>query len=173
MDIIADRENKLLGQEFLTWLWHRIDVAGGNFETRDRQGFGLAMMETVSVQGGEGDVVATATVKSPSGDLTEAMSGLATGKKVSKAQLQFTIGEDDWVLTLRADDFAISGLKTPKVDLKDEEGDDPDAKFLEKMYLLEKCLEMLDSLFSQFVHLRLSPEWPDEAKAIGAWIARQ
>lgn len=173
MDMIADRENKLLGQEFLTWLWYKIDVSGGNFATTDNQGFGLAMMETVSVQGGEGDVVATATVKSPSGELTEAKSGLLTGKKVSRAQLKFSIAEDEWVTTLRADDFALSGLKTPKVDLKDEEGDDPDGKFLEKMYLLEKFLEMLDSVFRLYISLRMGDEWQDEAKAVSQWIAKQ
>ncbi len=173
MDIIADRENKLLGQEFLTWLWHKIDSTGGNFTTSDNQGFGLAMMETISVQGGEGDVLSTATVKSPAGVLTEAKTGLLTGKKVSKAQLKFSIAEDDWVVTLRADDFALSGLKTPKVDLKDEEGDDPDGKFLEKMYLLEKFIEMLDSVFQVFLNLRLSPQWEEEAEAIRKWIEKE
>ncbi|MBU1247781.1 MAG: hypothetical protein KKB70_03710 [Proteobacteria bacterium] len=169
----ALREDKLLGQEFLTWLWHRIDTTGGNFTTRDNQEFGLAMMESVSVQGGEGDIIATATVKSPSGELTEAKSGLKTGKKVSRAQLKFSIDQDDWVLTLKADDLGLSGLKTPKVDLKEEEGDDPDGKFLEKMYLLEKCLEMLDIVYSEYVHLRLSPKWQDSAQAIRTWIEKQ
>lgn len=173
MEMIADRENKLLGQEFLTWLWYKIDASGGNFTTADNQGFGLAMMESVSVQGGEGDVVATATVKSPSGELTEAKSGLLTGKKVSRAQLKFTIAEDDWLVTLRSDDFALSGLKTPKVDLKDDDGEDPDGKFLEKMYLLEKFLEMHDSIFRVFLNLRLSPEWKDEADAVSVWITKQ
>lgn len=169
----ALREDKLLGQEFLTWLWYKIDVAGGNFATSDNQSFGLAMMETVSVQGGEGDVIATATVKNPSGELTEAKSGLQTGKKVSRAQLKFTIAEDDWIVTLRSEDFALSGLKTPKVDLKDEDGEDPDGKFLEKMYLLEKFMEMLDAVYQQFINLRLGSEWQDEAKAIGKWISKQ
>ncbi|MGE4506038.1 MAG: hypothetical protein AB7D51_11875 [Desulfovibrionaceae bacterium] len=172
MDIIADRENKLLGQEFLTWLWHVIDVTGGNFKTSGGQGFGLAMMETVSVQGGEGDVVATATVKSPGGELTEARSGLKTGKKVSKAQLKFNIEEDEWTVTVRADDLALSGLKTPKVDMKDADGEDPDGKFLEKMYLIDKCMEMLDSVFSQFVHLRISKDWPETAASIRGWIEK-
>lgn len=173
MDMISDRENKLLGQEFLTWLWYKIVATGGNFTTADNQGFGLTMMESVSVQGGEGDVVATATVKSPSGELTEAKNGLMNGKKVSRAQLKFNIEEEEWIVTLRSDDFALSGLKTPKVDLKDDDGEDPDGKFLEKMYLLEKFLEMFDAMYQMYLNLRLSPEWKEESEAVAVWISKQ
>jgi hypothetical protein len=79
--------------------------------------------------------------------------------------------ENSWQVQIRAEDFALSGLRTPKVELKVEEGEDPDARFLEKMYLIDKCLEVLDLAFSSFVDLRLGPDWPKEVKAVGEWIS--
>ncbi len=171
--MLQDRENKILGQEFLTWLWYKIETSGGNFTSTQQQDFGLAMMENISVEGKAGDVLATATVKNPSGELTEAKSGLLVGKKVNRAQLKFNIAEEEWIATLRAENFTLSGLKTPKIDMKNDEGDDPDTKFLEKMYLLEKFFEMLDSVFQQYLSLRMSSTWQQEASKISHWIAKQ
>jgi hypothetical protein len=75
-----------------------------------------------------------------------------------------------WQVQLRANDFALSGLRTPKVELKVEEGEDPDARFLEKMYLIDKCLEIIDLAFLSFLHVRLGDEWRSEAKAVQEWI---
>ena len=59
------------------------------FKDHDGREFHLRMEERLSVQGGDGEGLESAVVKSPSGELTEARSGLRTGKKVSRAQLRF------------------------------------------------------------------------------------
>ena len=88
MDLsLVERENVLLGQDFLTWLWYKTDSETVLFALEDKRTFSLQMEQRVSVQGGEGEGVETATVSSPRGELTEAKTGLRTGKKVNKAQL--------------------------------------------------------------------------------------
>jgi hypothetical protein len=89
---------------------------------------------------------------------------------VQRAQLRFEMDQDEWFVQLKADDFSLSGFKTPKINTKDEEGDDPDAKFLEKIYLLEKCLDMLDTVFAVFLKVRLDKGWDAEADKIKDWI---
>ncbi|QJB58026.1 hypothetical protein [Pseudodesulfovibrio sp. zrk46] len=171
MDLsLVERENTLLGQDFLTWLWYKTDNETVLFQLEDKRTFSVHMEQKVSVQGGEGETKATATVSSPGGELSEAKTGLLTGKKVNKAQLLFSMDEDDWLVTVSAADFGISGLKTPKVATKDEEGDDPDGKFLEKMFLVERCLEMVDIVFTQFLKLRMSKDWREESAAVKLWI---
>ncbi|WP_319543714.1 hypothetical protein [uncultured Pseudodesulfovibrio sp.] len=171
MDLsLVERENTLLGQDFLTWLWYKTDNENVLFSLKDKRTFTLHMEQKLSVQGGEGETKATATVSSPAGELSEAKTGLGTGKKVSKAQLLFSMDQDDWLVSVNASDFGISGLKTPKIATKDDEGDDPDAKFLEKMFLLERCLEMLDIVFTQFLNLRMSKAWNEEAASVKLWI---
>ncbi|NDV20065.1 hypothetical protein GO013_11625 [Pseudodesulfovibrio sp. JC047] len=171
MDLsLVERENTLLGQDFLTWLWYKTDTENVLFSLPDKRTFTLHMEQKLSVQGGEGETKATATVSSPAGELSEAKTGLGTGKKVSKAQLLFSMDQDDWLVSVNAADFGLSGLKTPKIATKDDEGDDPDAKFLEKMFLLERCLEMLDIVFNEFLKLRMSSTWKEEAASIKLWI---
>ena len=171
MDLsLVERENTLLGQDFLTWLWYKTDNENVLFQLEDKRTFSLHMEQKLSVQGGEGETKATATVSSPAGELSEAKTGLLTGKKVNKAQLLFSMDQDDWLVTINAADFGISGLKTPKIATKDDEGDDPDAKFLEKMFLVERCLEMLDIVFTQFLKLRMSKDWKEEAASVKLWI---
>jgi hypothetical protein len=171
MDLsLVERENTLLGQDFLTWLWFKTDQDAVLFKLEDNRTFTLHMEQKLSVQGGEGETKATATVSSPAGEMSEAKTGLRTGKKVHKAQLMFAMDQDEWLVTVSAVDFGLSGLKTPKISTKDDEGDDPDAKFLEKMFLLERCLEMFDVVFTQFLNLRLSKDWAEESARVKLWI---
>ncbi|MBI9081080.1 MAG: hypothetical protein JEY79_15240 [Pseudodesulfovibrio sp.] len=171
MDLsLVERENILLGQDFLTWLWFKTDSENVLFSLEDKRTFTLQMEQRVSVQGGDGEGVETATVSSPRGELTEAKTGLRTGKKVNKAQLLFSMDQDDWLVQINATDFGLSGLKTPKIATKDDEGDDPDAKFLEKMFLLDRGLEMIDIVFAQFLVIRMSKNWIEETAKIKLWI---
>lgn len=172
MDLsLVERENTILGQDFLTWLWYKTDNENVLFQLEDKRTFTLQMEQKVSVQGGEGETKATATVSSPGGELTEAKTGLLNGKKVNKAQLLFAMDQDDWLVQVNAADFGLSGLKTPKVATKDDDGDDPDSKFLEKMFLLERCLEMLDIVFTQFLKLRMNKnDWAEESAKVKLWI---
>lgn len=73
--------------------------------------------------------------------------------------------------TLKAEDFTLGSLKTPKVE-KPEEDDDPDAMLLEKIYLMEVCLGLLDSLYARFLQLRLSPQWQQEVADMRQWMTR-
>lgn len=171
MDLsLVERENVLLGQDFLTWLWYKTDGENALFALEDKRTFTVQMEQKLSVQGGEGEGVETATVSSPRGELTEAKTGLRTGKKVNKAQLLLTMDQDEWLVQINAKDFGLSGLKTPKVSTKDDEGDDPDAKFLEKFFLVERCLEMVDIVFGRFLELRMSKQWEEEAAKVKVWI---
>lgn len=159
-----------IGQDFLTWLWFHIERSGGEIVTSQNEVFGLSMEQRISVQGGEGESKDTAVCSGPRSELREARLGLMTGKKVNQARLKIEQDSEAWQMQLRAEDFAMSGLKTPKVETKLEEGDDPDAPFLEKMYLVERCLQVVDELFAKFLRLRLSEDWAEEQKALRQWV---
>ncbi|MGE4552811.1 MAG: hypothetical protein AB7D57_06845 [Desulfovibrionaceae bacterium] len=165
--IIAERENAVLGQDFLTWLWYRVEDGEDTFTTPDGREFVVAFEQKVSVQGGDSENVETATVTSPRNMLAEAMTGLARGKKVSRAHLRVESGSDSFTFQIKAQDLSLSALKTPKV----EDGkDDPDGAALEKYYLMDACWAFFDTCFRTFLELRLSEGWPGEAKRVADWI---
>lgn len=170
---LGEMTDIILGQEFLTWLWYKSESGGGTFKTQDNEHFALYMEQRVSVTGGEGDTKETTSVSGLMSELREAKTGLAMGKKVSKALIRIEADSEQWSGTIKAEDFSLSSFKTPKIETKQEEGDDPDAIFLEKMYLLERGLTYLDSLFLDFLKLRFSTEWMAEAAAAGKWMTQE
>jgi len=105
----------ILGQEFLTWLWFR-SATGSIFNDGKGRPFNVSMEQRIVVQGGEGDHVETASVSGVDSELREARMGLTTGKKVTRAQIRLERDPEEWQVTLKAADFALGSLKTPKVE---------------------------------------------------------
>jgi hypothetical protein len=168
---MGQMQDAVLGRDFLTWLWFKSETRGGDFTGPNGQLYSLYMEQKVSVQGGEGEAVETISVSGLLSEMREAKLGLAMGKKVTKATLRIDQDPDAWQLTLNSQDFGLTGVKTPKVETKAREGDDPDAAFLEKMYLIDKVLGLLDSAYAEFLRLRLGPEWEKERASVAAWLA--
>ncbi|MDE7065119.1 MAG: hypothetical protein K2O70_06555 [Desulfovibrionaceae bacterium] len=161
----------ILGQEFLTWLWYQSDIAPGAFVDKEGRPFSVSMEQRIVVQGGEGENLETTSVSGSLSPLREARLGLATVKKVTRALLRLEKEELAWQVTLKAEDFSFNSLKTPKVE-KDDEDLDLDAQLLEKLYLMETCVDLLDTLFLRFLKLRLSPDWNNEIHDVHAWMTR-
>ena len=174
MDLIkAAIQDGVLGQDFLTWLWFRSEKNGWLFRSADGREFNVYLEQRLSVRGGSGENVEKAVVTGPHAEFTEAKLGLRNGKLVDKALLRLERDGATWTVLLGSDDFSLSGLKTPKIETRLEEGDDPDAPFLEKMMLLEQCLEFVDDLYRQFLDVRLSTGWNDELRTFREWLAEQ
>ncbi len=164
-----------LGQEFLTWLWFHSEVQNGTFHTlKDNSPYILYIHQRIVVRGGEGDATETASVSGVNSALKEAKMGLQIGKLVVRALVRIEKGELDWQLTLKAEDFSLNSLKTAAVAKEDRDDDNPDALFLEKIYLIEEGLELIDDVYHQFLKTRLdSKAWSDECKAINKWINQE
>lgn len=172
MSTISDSTDSILGKEFLTWLWYQSDVAPGAFTDAEGAPFAVSMEQRIVVQGGEGEAQETASVSGALSPLREARFGLGTGKKVSRALVRLEKDELAFQVSLRAEDFSLNSLKTPKIE-KSGDDDDPDALLLlEKIYLLEVCTGLLDSLFQRFLRLRLSADWLREVNDMRQWMTR-
>lgn len=164
--------SSVLGEEFLTWLWFQSDVAPGAFVNKEGHPFSVSMEQRIVVQGGQGDAKDTATVAGTLSPLTEARFGLGKGKKVTRATIRLEKDELAFQLTLSADDFTLGSMKLPKME-KPAEDEDPDAMLLERFYLMEVCLGLLESLYATFLRLRLSADWSETVQEITAWIGRE
>lgn len=166
----AESVGLLLGQEFLTWLWFASETSNGLFRTKGGEAFSVTVEQKVSVQGGEGEARETAVCSGPMAELREARMGLRTGKKVNKVKVRVERDEVAWQVLLDAATFTLQGLKTPKVEMKLEEGEDPDSRILEKIYLLEKCIDFLDIVYARFLDLRFGPQWSEETARLRKWL---
>ncbi len=174
MDLIkAALQDVVLGQDFLTWLWFRSEKSGWLFHMKDGSEFNVYLEQRLSVRGGSGENVEKAVVTGPHAEFTEAKLGLRNGKLVDKALVKIERDGASWTVLLASDDFSLSSLKTPKIETRIEEGDDPDAAFLEKMMLVEQCTGFIDELFRQFLEVRLSTKWTDELRTFREWLAEK
>lgn len=150
-------DGRFLGYEFLTWLWHFMDESGGAIELTDGRraelNLGERLVLTLPADGKE-RVICTTQANS----VHEARTGLQQGKMVEEIQICAKVQENDYTFTLDSFLWAIKGLKTPK-QLPDAEDEDPDGKFLEKMYFLEEVFATLNAVFNRFLASRLCAEW--------------
>jgi hypothetical protein len=167
----AEKSAQSLGQDFLTWLWYYTEYSSGYCQDRSGQDCLVAFEQRIAVQGGEGESLDKAVSSGPHSELKEVKIGLQQGKKVQQARVRIEQDNFVWRFQIKAEDLSLNSYKTPKVTLKTEEGEDPDGPFLEKMFLLEKGIEILDNLFTQFLHQRFSDRWPEERRAVQKWIA--
>lgn len=171
-DDTIDTIDGILGQDFLTWLWFRSDVAPSFFRTDDGQPFQVSMEKRVTVTGYVGfDRETTAMTSFYEGaPLTEARLGLRRGKKVTSALIHLTKDDFGFDVSVKAADFSLNSLKTPKIDKADRD-DDPDSLFLEKVFLLETAVALLDCLYRQFLGLRLDEgKWKKTTGEMMKWM---
>ena len=171
-DDTIDTMDGILGQDFLTWLWFRSDVAYTLFRTDDGQPFQVSMEKRMTVTGYVGFDRETTAMTSFYEDapLTEARLGLRRGKKVTSALIHLTKDEFGFDVSVKAGDFSLNSLKTPKIDKADRD-DDPDSLFLEKVFLLETAVHLMDCLYRQFLDLRLDQDsWEKTTDKMMQWM---
>lgn len=165
---IQESPDLLLGEEFLTWLWFQSDTIPDSFSLADGSPFRLYMEQRIVVEGGQGEAKETTAVSGVLSPLREARFGLATGKKVRRALIRLEKDDLAFQFSMDAATFRPSGLKTPKLDK--EENEDPDALVLEKIFLLETCMDCFDAAFNKYLKLRLSADWAKIVQQIDRWI---
>ncbi|SPF48327.1 conserved hypothetical protein [Syntrophobacter sp. SbD1] len=164
----ALNDGRFLGSEFLTWVWFYIERMGGAIQAGDKiANIHLGERMVLVLPGDRKERVVCTT---QANFLHEARTGLRQGKVVDEAQLMIVVGENEYLLTLDSSLWALKSLKTPK-QLPDYGQEDPDGRFLEKMYFIEEVLSALETLYMRFLAERLTPGWEtDTLVQLKRWI---
>jgi len=157
MDLVDRIETtRFLGGEFVLWLWFSRDVLDGLIEIPGRGTVEVALesaltlvdplaeKERVGIRGFD-----------PLGS-QEAEHALLRGKLPRKVSLRLGFQQNEWIATLDAASFALSGVKLPALLSEGEE-----EHFHERMRLLEQLHDLVQGLYRRFLSVRLSPQWPD------------
>ena len=75
-----------------------------------------------------------------------------------------------WQFTLKGESLNISSLSLPSTGTPETE-EDIEGVVLEKIFLYEKALQLLDKLYSHFIKIRVADTWQSkEIPLIGKWI---
>lgn len=184
-DAILDlmKSNQWLGWEFMLWLLYR--TRNENSEYRvcqpgpglEGEGFVAYLNDRIVLQVMGEQGAQKVTVAGPQDNFREAHTALANGKRIIEATLHMEKEEHLWKLTLKGEQFHFASCKAPKVTLERDntvdEGSEKEAVFYERMYVLEQCFQLFDSLYADFLRRRLGEGWGDEARRIEDWLSTQ
>ncbi len=166
-------ELQFLGEEFLTWLWFRSEMAGGRI---DLQGEMVEVVfERFIVLEGVGpgsSAKSTLVSRGAEADLSDAKGGLALGKKVAKAHLNVAMGDRRWRFTLAGPGLVFSSFRLPEDG--DEEGElDHAGRVMDRLGLMEEAISVVERLFDLFLDIRMdNRRWVEEKRGLRRWISQ-
>ncbi|MFH0926407.1 MAG: hypothetical protein V1872_12405 [bacterium] len=173
MDTVNLIKNKqFLGREFLTWLWFKSDTNSGVVNINDDKSVELWIDDKIVLESDELENNKEKVIcHGEHSEMFEARQALNQGKKVSQANFKLNMNEEEWHFTLDDCWLNFRNCKPPKIILDKKE--DPDGLFFEKTLLIEEATHTIDQLFSQFIQIRISPEWDhDHLPALQSWIQK-
>lgn len=158
------QHTRILGYEFLTWLWYQSDQGGGQV-VLDTGALALWFDTRLTFEA-VGNLREQSVVRSDAPTHTEeARASLLAGKLVREARMRIGVADRSWTCTLRADDLSVRSIKLPALLAADE-----DERLLERLALIEEIHDLVDGLFAAFVAVRLDAvHWEVESKRMGGW----
>ena len=158
-----------LGHEFLTWLWFAVekDQPMLQFLQEDLQSIEIGNRIVIENHSSADEVV---TIKGEEAGFEEGFIALGKGAFVSEMNLIYISADQEWRFTVKGESLNISNLKTPETGSVETQ-EDVEGAVLEKAYLYEKVVRLLNDLFKAFIRLRISEDWKkDVVPKMKHWI---
>lgn len=172
VDLIS--EKRFLGQEFLTWLWWKSEERGGSVLLPERGDITVIFEKHMLLEYGEGESSEKLVCTGLQAELQEARTGLLMGKKVEQARIQIVNADYEYSFTLAAALMEFRNVRLPKTaGTEGGNSNDPEeteGMILERIYLFEELVRLVNELFTLFVKIRVSEQWRDELQKVRQWV---
>lgn len=173
VDLIA--EKRFVGQEFLTWLWWKSEERGGSVELEGLGDITVVFEKHMLLEYGEGESNEKIICSGLQAELQEARTGLKMGKKLEQARIKIAQGEYEWNFTLAAALMEFRSVKLPKTagteDARTDNAEEVEGMILERIYLFEELVRVVNELFRQFLKIRVSDGWRQELMDVRQWVS--
>jgi hypothetical protein len=191
---LSDRieKRRFVGREFLLWLWFESELLDATLSTAEHGPFGLWIEKRLVLSAGK---ASTKITSSSPGAGREAKEALLAGQLPESAGIRVAWNGEETSLTLKAEHLAFSGLKLQTVlgkeessqntlveDLKpkprvrkkrgrsEEESDEAHEAFYERMRMTQEFEGLVETLYRDFLAIRLSAAWSDAVRPLlQAW----
>jgi hypothetical protein len=161
---------QFLGEEFLTWLWFVIENNQHFINDIDPDFVALEVGNRVVFENRRKESAERVTIKGDGASLEEGILALKKGALVTELNVVYKSAELTWQFTLKGESLNISSLNIPNID-SPESDEDIEGFVLEKIFLYQKALQLLENLYTHFVKLRVSDTWQrKETPLIRKWI---
>ena len=168
---VAYSRYQFLGEEFLTWLWFVIENDHPALQKLDPElaaleiGHRMVLVNRRHRESGE-----TVTIKGDHAGMDEGLLTLKKGGMVAEIHLVYRSGDHEWQFSLKGESLNISSLKVPASG-KVEREEEIEGAVIEKIYLCEKAVDLINQLYGRFIKLRLGNAWhQDVVPLVRKWI---
>jgi hypothetical protein len=167
-----------LGSDFLKWLWFMSERNDGIFNIKDIGHAQLAVNGRFRLEKVDGSFKESFTYSGCQSENctspAEARLSLFKGKAIKEAGIKLIIEDNEWSFTLDSKYLDIKSMKPPKTEkIKDAENneDDSEGRFYERVFLIERAVVVIDSLFASFMAERIGDIWNDKIiSEINTWL---
>jgi len=167
---VAYNRYKFIGNEFLTWLWFTIDTNPQCFSDVDDAMTSLDVGNRVVLENTINDASEVITIKGDDAGLEEGLLSLRKGAVVIEINLIYKSQNQEWQFTLKGESLSFYTLKLPETGPVDSK-EDFEGVILEKAYLYEKAITLIEGLFYRFLKIRCDTNWDKTmVPQIRAWI---
>ncbi|HIE54813.1 MAG TPA: hypothetical protein EYP90_06490 [Chromatiaceae bacterium] len=172
---LAYNRYRFLGYEFLTWLWYFVENKKysslyDSSQTQQIDSFSLQIGNRLVLENRQNEGLETITIKGDDAGLEEGILALRKGAVVSELNLKYNHASRQWCFTVKGESLNVSNLKFPDPQIVETKADLESAA-LDKIFMTEKLVDLIEDLFSRFVRQRLSLQWETQIMAdIRKWI---
>jgi hypothetical protein len=167
---VAYNRYQFLGEEFLTWLWYVIEKDQDLIKNFDKDFVALEIGNRMVFENRRKESGERITIKGDGASLEEGILTLKKGALVTELNVVYKSVELTWQFTLKGESLNVSSLNIPNTGLP-ESDEDLEGFVLEKIFLYDKILKLLENIFIYFVKLRLSNRWQNKMiPEIKKWI---
>ena len=161
---------KYVGCEFLTWLWFLMEHDPVQLRAFDKDFKIFEIGNRVVLETSVADTVENIIIKGDDAGLEEGMLALRKGALVTELNLVCKTKDHQWQFTIKVESLSFINFKTPDTGMV-ETKEDLEGAVLEKVYLFEKVLSLMDDLFHRFLKIRVSDNWNRKSiPAMKKWI---
>ena len=167
---VAYNRYQFLGEEFLTWLWYVIEKDQNLVKNFDSDFVALEIGNRIVFENRKKESGERITIKGDGASLEEGILTLKKGALVTELNVIYKSAELSWQFSLKGESLNVSSFNLPNTGLI-ESDEDMEGFVLEKIFLCDKILKILESIFIYFIKLRLSNNWQSKmVPKIREWI---
>jgi hypothetical protein len=160
-----ENSRDFLGNEFLLWLWYVLESESDTVTLADGSEVAVMMARNLLLECPRGQTGRESITSDAPTRLPEARRAIQAGKLPRKSGLTLVRHDQQYELTLQAENFAVSSAKLPTPEAEDER-----ARVEERIGLIRGMIETIDLLYDAFGHRRLSEHWPRDLAKIKKWM---
>jgi hypothetical protein len=163
---IPDEDNRdFLGNEFLLWLWFRLETQGDSIKVRDGSEVTAILTRTLTLECPRGQTGRESILSEAPTRLPESRRAIQSGKWPRKMGMILARHDEPYDGTLHAETLAFTSCKMPPGKEEAER-----ARLDERVDQIRHLVETLDLLYDAFGEIRHGASWPAELARMQKWL---